>query len=114
MHKLEHYGIRGPSLSWFNSYIKGHSQYVSCNNKTSEIKPTDCGVPQGSVLGPLLFLVYINDLPNVSNKLCFYLFAEDTNIFFDSDNLDTLEKTVNCELRKLVMWLNANRLALNV
>ena len=92
LHKLEHYGIRRTSLGWFTSYLNGRSQYVSCNNTTSEIKPIVCGVPQGSVLGPLLFLLYINDL---SNKLSFYLFADDTNMFFESDNLGTLQKTVN-------------------
>ena len=113
LRKLEHYGIRGTSLSWFSSYLKGCSQYVSCDNTTSEIKPIVCGVPQGSVLG-LLFLSYINDLPNISNKLSFYLFADDTNIIFESINLCTLQKTVNHEIKKLIMWLNANRLALNV
>ena len=112
--KLEHYGIRGKSLDWFISYLTGRTQYTFCNGKNSALRMITCGVPQGSVLGPLLFLLYINDLPNISNKLKFYLFADDTNIFFQNSNLDILEKTVNRELGKLTLWLNANRLALNI
>ena len=112
--KLEHYGVRGKSLEWFASYLKGRSQYTFCNNSSSEIKSISCGVPQGSVLGPLLFLIYINDLPNISNKLKFYLFADDTNIFYQSPNLDNLQNILNRELKKLSLWLNANRLALNI
>ena len=67
-----------------------------------------------TVLGPLLFLIYVNDLPNISDKLKFFLFADDTNIYYDSDDLVDIEKTVNQELRKLSQWLNVNRLALNV
>ena len=63
---------------------------------------------------PLLFLLYINDLPNVSKKLTFYLFADDTNIYFDSPDLSNLQKTVNKELRKIKRWLESNRLALNI
>ncbi len=114
LQKLEHYGIRDISLKWFSSYLKDRTQFVSCNNASSDIKSITCGVPQGSVLGPLLFLIYINDLPNVSKKLSFYLFADDTNLFYESDNLDELQKTVNKELKSILVWLNVNRLALNV
>ena len=112
--KLEHYGIRGPILKWFESYLSNRSQFVYYNGVSSNILPMTCGVPQGSVLGPLLFLIYINDLPNISNKLTFFLFADDTNIYYESDNLKELEKTVNKELKLLSQWLNLNRLSLNV
>ena len=101
-------------LKWFESYLKGRKQYVFYNGETSDVKEITCGVPQGSVLGPLLFLIYINDLPNISEKLQFFLFADDTNIYYESKDLKELEKTVNGELKKLTLWLNVNRLALNV
>ena len=65
------------------------------NGESSILQFINCGVPQGSVLGPLLFLLYINDLPNISNILQFYLFADDTNIYYEADNLDKLESTIN-------------------
>ncbi len=112
--KLEHYGIRGTSLNWFQSYLCDRKQYVSVNGHSSSACYITCGVPQGSVLGPLLFLIYINDLPNSSKLLKFFLFADDTNIYFESDDLIRLSKTVNKELKKVKTWLDCNKLALNV
>ena len=114
LQKLEHYGIRGMPLKWFESYLTDRKQYVFYNGVSSDSKTLSCGVPQGSVLGPLLFLIYINDLPNISDKLQFFLFADDTNIYYESNDLKKLEKTVNEELKKLSLWLNLNRLALNI
>ena len=114
LQKLEHYGIRGNVLCWFQSYLSGRTQYVTVNGHVSDLLPITCGVPQGSVLGPLLFLIYVNDLPKVSKVMQFYLFADDTSIYFDSNNLVYLQKIVNRELKKIKKWLEANRLALNI
>ena len=112
--KLEHYRIRGCVLEWFRSYLSERKQYVSVNGSNSNLLSITCGVRQGSVLGPLLFLIYINDLPNVSKKLTFYLFADDTNIYCESKNVSDLMRTVNKELRSVKKWLDANKLALNI
>ena len=78
------------------------------------MKLITCGVPQGSILGPLLFLLYINDIASVSSILFSILFADDTTLFYSSKNLQELSDVVNNELSKMIEWLNANRLSLNI
>ena len=111
---MEHYGIRGKSLDWFSSYLINRSQFVSIHNIHSDVNNISCGVPQGSVLGPLLFLIYINDLLDISDKLEFFLFADDTNIYYEANDLDSIQRVMNDELKKLQDWLITNSLALNI
>ena len=101
-------------LHWFRSYVSNRKQFVSANGKGSEQKSVAHGVPQGSVSGPLLFLIYINDLPSVSKVLSLYLFADDTNIYFKSSDIVHLQKLMNRGLRKVKKWLDRNHLALNI
>ena len=112
--KLEHYGIRGNVHNWFISYLSERRQFVSINGSSSSLMRTTCGVPQGSVLGPLLFLIYVYDLPHVSKQLKFYLYADDTNIYSDGDTLTNLAKIINKELKSVKRWLDVNRFSLNI
>ena len=86
LHKLNTYGIRGLPYSWFKSYLQDRTQVISYNDVISDSLNISFGIPQGSILGPLIFLLFINDLPNCSRKLKFTLFADDTNILFSTDN----------------------------
>ena len=114
LNKHEYYDIRGTSLKWFTSYLSSRTLYVSIKNTSSDTKHITCGVPQGSVLRPLLFLLSINDLPDISNQFEFFLFADDTNIYFEANNFDKIQDVMNKGLKLLREWLVANRLALNV
>ena len=112
--KLYKYGIRGVALNWFKSYLTNRKQYVCINECSSEIKSITCGVPQGSILGPLLFILYMNDLADVSDKLFTILFADDTTILIEGNDLHSLINSLNYELEKLNIWLKSNKLSLNV
>ena len=111
--KLEHYGFRGIINKWLRSYLTDRFQQVSINGITSNSLKMKHGVPQGSVLGPLLFLIYINDLNLCIKYSNTYHFADDTNLLNINKSYQVLQKEVNKDLKSLVSWLSANKISLN-
>ena len=111
--KLEHYGIRGPTLDLFASLLTNRYQYVSLENHQSNLKKINYGVPQGSVLGPLLFNIYINDI-STSVSYTPRLFADDTCLIVEDKNINDLHKKITTEITSLDKWMRANKLTLNL
>jgi hypothetical protein len=113
LYKLEYYGFRGIVLEWFKSYLIDRSQYVYYNSCKSNVKNIRCGVPQGSILGPLLFLLYVNDISSTSALLNFTMFADDTTILYSNSDLANKIPIINNELQEISIWFKANKLSIN-
>ena len=111
--KLEHYGVRDLANEWFKSYLSNRKQYLSINDYHSNLADVKFGVPQVSLLGPLLFLIYINDLSQALKFCKVHHFADDTNLIHFSKSVNRLNKHVNLNLKNLTYWLNASKIALN-
>ena len=105
LQKLDYYGVRGIN-NWFRSYLSNKKQFVSINNTESNIATMHYGVPQGSVLGPLLFLIYINDLHKAINYSTTCHFADDTAILYANQSLKQLHKRVNMDLKLLLSLIH--------
>jgi len=111
--KLEHYGIRNQSLKLLKHYLQGRKQYVILDGVVSSLGAIRSGVPQGSNLGPLLFILYINDFINIYPNADYVMFADDTNLFLKNDNLDDLEAECNTVCNNALQWSRINLLKLN-
>ena len=111
---LEHYGVRGVSNEWFRSYLTGRKQFVTINGTDSKTISVNIGVPQGSVLGPLLFLVYMNDLHAAIKNSTVHHFADDTNLLITDFSIKKINKLLNSDLKSLCNWLKSNKISLNV
>ena len=112
--KLSHYGIRGLASNWLSSYLLNRKQFVNYNGVNSDLQNVVYGVPQGSILGPKLFILYIDDICNISQVLKLIICADDTNIFCTGESIAELCTSVSIELRKLHIWLSINKLSLNI
>ena len=110
---MEHYGIRGVAKEWFENYLHNRKQIVKYNGVQSEEMTILSGIPQGSVLGPLLFILYINDIQHCSELISIVLFADDTNILYSHTCLKKLNEIIQNEMNEITDWLNANKLSIN-
>ena len=121
LNKLKYYGLKGPTLNLFQSYLSrpNRKQYTEIEDTTSTILPIQVGVPQGSILGPILFIIYVNDLPQCSNKFDFIMYADDTTLsstiysFSDINSNASADSLINAEIGKVIEWLKINKLSIN-
>ena len=111
--KLEYYGVRGTLLDLFKNYMKKRTQFTSINNSVSETLNVKSGVPQGSILGPLLFLIYINDMHLVTEHADMHHFADDTSLLYGHLSIKKVNKIINLEIKKILHCLRANKISLN-
>ena len=112
--KFSYYGIEGPALDWFSSYLTGRQQYVELDGVSSSFSQLSMGVPQGSILGPLLFLIYLNDIPNASNLFKYVLYTDDTTLFSTINISAGATHEIKNQISKVYDWLAVNKLSLNV
>ena len=112
--KLEHYGVQQRELAWFRSYLCNRKQFCRVNGVSSKTEGIDVGVSQGSCLGPLLFLIYINDLPQAVQNSTVSMYADDTSLCYQVSDINELNEAININLKLLDIWLQGNKLSLNV
>ena len=111
--KLYHYGFRGITHKWFEDYLSNRKQYVYYNGVPSQQQNLTCGVPQGSILGPLLFIIYVNDIHLITDSLDVISFADDTNLFYSHNQFNVIEEVFNKELVNVNRWFQVNKLSVN-
>ena len=114
LNKLDHYGIRGIAHDWLKSYLSNRDQFVNINGTNSTKKSLKFGVPQGSILGPLLFIIYINDIPEINRLVKFILYADDANIIITGKTIQEINQQFNELSKTLVNWVGNNGLLLNI
>lgn len=112
--KMERIGIKGSAMNWFKTYLENRKQFVYINGSKSDLKTVDYGVIQGSTLGPLLFLIYVNNLPNIRINGELFLFADDTAVFIEDKNWDILFEKATRDISLLKKWFDQNLLTLNI
>ena len=112
--KLQIYGVQQRELSWFRSYLSNRKQFCRVNGVASGMRDVEVGVPQGSCLGPLLFLIYISDLPLSVRGSTVSMYADDTSLCHRALNMTHLNSAINNDLKRLGTWLQGDKLSLNV